>query len=113
MAYERWGWQASVGVALGGALSWLNFRWLKQGVETLVRVSTAQAVADRARVPRSVYVKFFGRFALLLIIAYAILSRSLLPAAAVVAGLFSLVAAVMIEMVWGLVRGGSGTRTGA
>jgi len=112
-AYGRWGWQASAGVALGGGLSWLNFRWLKQGVGALVKLSTAQAGEEKARVPRSVYVKFFGRFALLWIVAYAILSLSILPAAAVVAGLFSVVAAAMIEMVRGLVRDSDGTGTHA
>ena len=28
----RWGWRPGAGVALGAALAWLNFRWLKQGV---------------------------------------------------------------------------------
>ncbi len=29
----RWGWRPGAGVALGAALAWLNFRWLKQGVD--------------------------------------------------------------------------------
>jgi hypothetical protein len=101
----RWGWGAGIGLALGAALSWLNFRWLKQGVGALVKVSTAQTGSDKPRVPRSVYLKFFGRFGLLLLVVYVILSRSILPAAAVLAGLFALVAAVLLEMVTELTRG--------
>lgn len=101
----RWGWRPGAGVGLGAALAWLNFRWLKQGVVALVKVSTAQAGSEHARVPMGVYVKFFGRFAILLAAVYVILSRSLLPAAAVLGGLFAVVAAVMIELVWELVRG--------
>jgi len=56
-------------------------------------------------------VKFFGRFALLLLVVYVILSRSLLPVAAVVAGMFALVAAVMIELLLELARGGRGSET--
>ena len=107
----RWGSRPAEGVALGAALAWLNFRWLKQGVSALVKVSTAQANSDHARVPVSVYAKFFGRFALLLVVVYVILSRSLLPVAAVLGGLFAVVAAVMIEIMWELVRGSRGTET--
>jgi hypothetical protein len=92
-------------------MAWLNYRWLKQGVTTLVKISTAQANAEHARVPVSVYAKFFGRFALLLVVVYVILSRSLLPVAAVLGGLFAVVAAVMIELMWELMRGKRGTET--
>jgi hypothetical protein len=100
----RWGARPAEGVALGAALAWLNFRWLKQGVTALVKLSTAQANSEHARVPVSVYAKFFGRFALLLVVVYVILSRSWLPVAAVLGGLFAVVAAVMIELMWELVR---------
>jgi len=59
----------------------------------------------------SVYAKFFGRFALLLVVVYVILSRSWLPVAAVLGGLFAVVAAVMIELMWELLRGRHGTET--
>ncbi len=107
----RWGWRPGAGVALGAALAWLNFRWLKQGVTALVRLSTAQAGSEHARVPMGVYVKFFGRFALLLVVVYVILSHSLLPVSAVLGGLFAVVAAVMIELMWELLRGRRGTET--
>jgi ATP synthase I chain len=107
----RWGWRAGAGVALGALLTWLNFRWLKQGVGALVTVSTVQAGSEQVRVPRSVYVKFFGRFALLLLVVYVILSRSLLPVASVLGGLFAVVAAVMMELVFELVRSKRETKT--
>jgi hypothetical protein len=109
--FVRWGWRPGAGVAIGAAMAWLNYRWLKQGVTALVKISTAQANAEHARVPLSVYAKFFGRFALLLVVVYVILSRSLLPVAAVLGGLFAVVAAVMIELMWELVRGKRGTET--
>ena len=103
-----YGWRAALGLALGAALAWLNYRWLKQGVDVLARLAAAQAEASRVRVPRRVYVKFFGRFALLILVLYVILSHSWFPAAAVLAGLFALAAAVLAEMVYELVRGGPG-----
>jgi len=110
-AFARWGWRSGVGLALGAGLMWLNFRWLKQGIGALVKVSAAQASQERVRVPRSIYAKFFGRFALLLIAVYVILSRTWLPVPAVIVGLFAVVAAVMAELVWELVTGGLGTET--
>jgi hypothetical protein len=110
-AAARWGWRAGSGVTLGAVLTWLNLRWLKQGVGALVAVSTAQAGSGQARVPGMVYAKFFGRFALLLFAVYVILSRSILPAAAVLAGLFAVVAAVMLELLFELARGRRGRET--
>ena len=107
-ALIRWGWRSGAGLALGAGLMWLNFRWLKQGIGALVKVSTAQRGQEHFRIPRGVYVKFFGRLVLLLVAVYVILSRSLLPASAVVVGLFAVVAAVMVELVWELVAGGLG-----
>ena len=102
----RWGWRAATGVALGAALAWVNYRWLKQGVGALAQLFAAQAGAAEVRIPKRVLVKFLGRFALLIAVVYVILSRSWLPAAAVLGGLFTLVAAVLIEVVLQLLRGG-------
>ena len=68
-----WGGRAAAGLAAGAVLSWVNYRWMKQGVDTLARLSTAQAGTQRAQVPASVYLKFLGRYALLIVAAYAIL----------------------------------------
>jgi ATP synthase I chain len=105
------GWLAGVGVALGAGITWVNFRWLKLGVSALVNASVAQADQEHVRIPRSVCVKFFGRYALLLAVVYVILSRSVLPLAALVCGLFAAVAAVLVEVVWELVTGRLGAES--
>jgi len=94
----RWGWRAALGVAIGAVLGWVNYRWLKQGVATLARLATAQAGAPAPRVPKRVYLKFFGRYVLLIVCIYVILSRSWLPAIAVLAGFSTLIAAVVLEV---------------
>ena len=101
----RFGGRAALGLAVGAALAWINYRWLKQAVDVLARLASAPSEAPRFRVPRRVYIKFFGRFALLLVVVYVILSRSLLPGAAVLAGLFALAAAVLVELLYELMRG--------
>jgi hypothetical protein len=105
-----WGWRVSAGIASGAILSWINYRWLKQGVSTLARLSTAQAGTEKASVPPSVYLKFLGRYALLIVAAYAILRGFKLPAASLLAGLFAVIAAVLVELIGQLFRSGSEPR---
>src|SRR5438876_11126637 len=45
----------AAGLAIGTALGWLNFRWLRRAVDALVIVSTAQADREKARVPLTAY----------------------------------------------------------
>ena len=99
-----WGWAESGAVGLGATLSWLNFRWLKQGVAALAASSAEPSKAQRVRVPRRIYVKFFGRYALLLVVLYAILTNSRLPGLTFLCGLFAVVAAVLLEMIYELAR---------
>jgi small-conductance mechanosensitive channel len=80
----------------------LNYRWLKQGVGALAGLAKAQAGSVRVRVPRSVYFKFIGRYVLLILVAYVILTRFEVPAASLLAGFGSLVFAVLGEIVWQL-----------
>jgi hypothetical protein len=99
-----WDGRAAAGLAAGAILSWVNYRWMKQGVDTLARLSTAQAGTQRAQLPASVYLKFLGRYALLIVAAYAILRAFRPPVASLLAGFFSVVAAVLVEMVGQLFR---------
>jgi small-conductance mechanosensitive channel len=99
-----WGRAAAAGFAAGAILSWINYRWMKQGVGTLARLSSAQAGTERAQVPASVYLKFLGRYALLIVAAYVILRNFKLPVASLLAGFFTVIAAVLVEMVGQLFR---------
>ena len=106
IAWFAWGGKATAGFASGAVLSWINYRWMKQGVGTLARLSVAQAGTQRAQVPVSVYFKFIGRYALLIVAAYAILRSIKPPAASLLAGFFTVIAAVLLEMVGQLFRTG-------
>jgi hypothetical protein len=88
---------AGAGVAIGTLLAWINFRWMKQAVGGLTRLSAAQRDLEKPRLPKSTYVKFIGRYALLIVVAYVILRGLRSMAAGLLAGLFSAVAAVLIE----------------
>ena len=100
----RYGWRAGLGVILGSVLSWLNFRWMKQGVGALAHLSKAQAGSPQPRVPKSVYAKFIGRYALLIAAAYVILVYLKLPAISLLAGFGAVGIAALVEVVSQLFR---------
>ncbi len=104
VAWARWGWRAGAGLAAGAFLSWLNYRWLKQGVISITSAATEQAGAENVRAPKGVYLKFFGRFVLLVAAVYVILSRFGWPAAAVLGGLFAVIAGTLAAMIVHLLR---------
>ena len=99
-----WTPRAAAGVAAGAVLAWLNYRWLKLGVGALAGLSKAQAGAEKVYVPKSVYFKFMGRYALLIVGAYVILARFRVPVASLLAGFGAVVAAVLLEVVAQLFR---------
>ena len=100
-----WGMRAAEGLAAGSALSWLNFRWLKQGAAGLTRLGLAQAGLDNVRVPRKVHAKFLGRLALLVLGAYVMLAKLHWPAAAVLIGVAAVVPAILVELGYELAVG--------
>ncbi len=94
-AVAAWRWDARMALAFafGGALAYLNYRWIVAVVDTLMR-------AQSARIPRRTYAKLFLPIVLLVLFLYVIFSRSLLSLAGVVAGLLLLVAAVFVEALY-------------
>ncbi len=111
----HWGWRGGAGLAIGAVLSWINFRWLKGGVQafgaTAVALESAaneQAVsAPRpAPVAKKAYFKFLARFGLLLAAVYVILTRTPFPPLSVLAGLFAAAAGVVIGLMIELAASG-------
>jgi ATP synthase I chain len=95
IAAAGWGgWSWAAGFALGAAVSWLNFRWLKQVVDAL-----GQSRPTRKRVA----ILAGLRYALLGGGAYVILRFSSVSMTAALVGLFVSVAAVVIEICFELV----------
>lgn len=101
----RWGWRAGIGLAFGTLLAWLNFRWLEQVVGALFQSSVMTSNPSPGRPSRWIYAKFFARMALLVVALYVILKGAWFPGRAVLAGLFSLIAAVILEVTYEVVTG--------
>jgi len=100
-----WGWREAAAAAAGAALTWLNYRWLRQGVAAVARAATRPEEPDPARLRRASYARFIARYAFLIAGAYVILARFHWPAAAFVSGLLALVPAVLIVAVHLLAAG--------
>src|SRR5882757_643413 len=91
------GWQAGVAFGFGGAVSILNFKWMKGGVDLLASKFAASApVAEgEAEKPKRVAVKFIVRYALLGAAGYGIFILLRGSITAFLAGLFVSVAGIM------------------
>ena len=95
------GWRWSLGYLVGAGASWLNFRWLKQLVNSL-------GLAAGGKPPRARVAVFLGlRYGLLALGGYVILNFTALSLAAALAGLFVPTAAVILEILFELTYAGT------
>jgi small-conductance mechanosensitive channel len=83
------------GVAIGGILAWLNFRWLKRGLDALVASSAAQAGREKPSVPLSSYFAAAFRYVLLGLAIYVIFIYLKVPVLSMLVGFFALGAAAI------------------
>jgi len=109
-ASSKWGWRSGIGFAAGAVLSWLNFRWLEQGIGAMFRAAVPQSGSEPYRASPLIYARFFARMALLVAAVYVILRVAWFPGKAVLAGLFSLIAAVILEVTYEVATGFSEPR---
>jgi hypothetical protein len=89
--------RAGYGVALGALLAWVNYRWLDQGLSAFVTGSVAQEGLPKPQVPLSTYAKFGGRYALIGIALYGIVTFLVIPVLWLIVGLLALGLAVTVE----------------
>jgi hypothetical protein len=92
------------GVAIGTLLAWLNYRWLKLGVNALVVSATEGDGPASSRVPLGTYLKFAGRYLLIGLAVYASVSVLKIPLLGLIYGLLALGAAGFIEGIYELIR---------
>ncbi len=91
-AFAFGGWKWAAGFAAGAAVSWLNYRWLKQIVDALGGKRPIKRTAILAGL----------RYLLLAAGAYVILKSSTVSLPAALLGLFTAVAAVLVEILFEL-----------
>jgi small-conductance mechanosensitive channel len=96
----KWPWAA--GLLIGAVLAWLNFRWLRRGLDALVAASTAQAGAEKPRVPLGAYFAAAFRYGLIALVVYVIFKLLRVPLASMVVGMCALAAAAIAASVYEL-----------
>src|SRR5580704_975534 len=94
----RWIW--ANGLLIGAILAWLNFRWLRRGMDALVEAANAQAGAVKTRVPVGTYFRALFRYGLIAFIVYVIFKLLGIPLVSMVLGLLALGAAAIAASVY-------------
>jgi hypothetical protein len=92
------------GLAIGAALAWLNFRWLRRGMDALVAVATAQEGFAKPRVPVGTWFRLVFRYGLIAFCVYVIFEVLKVPLASMVVGLCALGAATIAVSVYEILR---------
>lgn len=92
LRYRR-GW--GLGLMIGAGLGWLNFRWLKQGLDALTETMAGQGARSKGDVPVGVYFKALFRYALIGLMVYIIFRYLNVPVLSMVLGLCALGAATL------------------
>jgi ATP synthase I chain len=90
------------GLLIGAVLAWLNFRWLRRGLDGLVAASAAQAEVEKPRVPLGTYFAAVFRYGLIALIVYVIFKLLQVPLASMVVGMCALAAAAIAASVYEL-----------
>jgi small-conductance mechanosensitive channel len=98
------GWRWGIGIFIGSALAWFNFRWLKQGVDALAEASSAQAHQKEPAVPVATYFKAMFRYGLIALSVYVIFKYLNVPVLSMVFGLCALGAATIVVSVHSILR---------
>jgi len=88
------------GILVGAILAWLNFRWLKQGLDALTVAATAQADLPKPQVPVSTYFKAAFRYGLIALAVYVIFEYLNVPILSMILGLCALGAATLAVSVY-------------
>lgn len=100
VVWIAFGWKIGAGLALGCAIAWVNFYWLKQAVSALAdRVTTS----GRRQSGSGVVARFLLRYALIALAAYGIFTVSRDSLYGLLGGLFLTVAAILCEAVYEVV----------
>jgi ATP synthase I chain len=93
-----------LGLMIGAALAWLNFRWLRQGVDALTETILAQPRRVKHRIPLFTYFKALFRYALIALVVYANFKYLNVPILSMIFGLCALGAATLVVSVHEIFR---------
>jgi hypothetical protein len=99
---HRWDW--TEGLLLGCGLGWLNFRWLRRGLEAFTSAVAAPSGAERPRTSSAIYLAVTFRYALIGLAVYVIFAYLHVPLVSIVSGLCALAAAIIVASLWEILQ---------
>jgi hypothetical protein len=94
-AYFLFSARIGAGVLVGALLAWVNFRWLKNALDGITHVSTAQAQSAKVRLPIWSIFGLIGRYLLIGASVYVIFTFFRIPVLSMLVGLCALGAATI------------------
>jgi small-conductance mechanosensitive channel len=94
----------AAGLAIGTVLAWLNFRWVKRGLDALVLASQGQEGREKPQIPLATYFTAVFRYGLIALAVYVIFKYLQVPLGSMVVGLCALAAATIAASVWEILR---------
>jgi hypothetical protein len=101
-ALHRLDW--SEGVLLGSGLAWLNFRWLRRGIEAFTSASSGRVGAEKPRPSGATYLAALLRYALIGFAVYVIFAYLHAPLVSIALGLCAFAAATITASVWEILQ---------
>jgi len=93
-AWALFGWRIALGMGLGCTVAYLNFHWLKSGVEGL---ANRIVQAGKSQSGKGIVLRFLLRYVLMGLVGYGILTVSPASLYGLFVGLFLPVAAIACE----------------
>jgi small-conductance mechanosensitive channel len=94
----------ATGLAIGTVLAWLNFRWLKRGLDAFLAASTAQEGREKPQIPLGTYFTAVFRYGLLALAVYVIFEYLHVPLGSMIVGLCALAAAAIAASLYEILR---------
>ena len=92
------------GLVAGALLAWLNFRWLKRGVEIFTSKPSGQGAAGKQRGHAIAFVVAVFRYFLIGAAVYVIFNYLHVPLLSIALGLCAFVAATITASVWEILQ---------
>ena len=99
---QRWDW--AEGLLFGTALGWLNFRWLKRGLEAFTRAAASAAPQAKRSGSGATYLAAVFRYVLIGLAVYVIFTYLHVPLLSIASGLCALAVATIAASVWEIVQ---------
>jgi hypothetical protein len=94
----------AVGIILGAGLAWLNFRWLKRGLDAFTTAAASHASPGNTRQPVATYLTAAFRYVLIGVSVYVIFKYLQVPLASIFLGLCAFAAATIAASMWEILQ---------